>query len=640
MMKLSHKHKRALARILLSGALLLAAGLLYAFGVLPDRWFVAVPVFLVPYLIVGWDVLRKSVANIGHGQFLDENFLMSVATVGAFVIAEYPEAVFVMLFYQVGELFQSIAVGKSRDSIAALLSIRPDEATVERGGGEVTLPPEEVAVGEILVVRPGEKIALDGVIETGNSQLDTSSLTGESLPRDVSAGAEVLSGCVNLTGLIRVRVTKLSEESTVSKILELVENSALVKSRAENAVTKFARWYTPLVVAGAVLLAVIPSVITGDWQRWLRSALIFLVVSCPCALVISVPLSYFGGLGCASRHGILVKGANRLELLANAETVAFDKTGTLTEGRFRVTGVWTNGLTREELLRLAAAAETYSNHPIAQSLREAAGGADLPAVTDVTEIAGGGVRALLDGKTLTVGNAALTGAQPFPDAEGIGTDVYVTLDGETLGMIRIADTVKSSAKDAIRELRALGVRRTVMLTGDRAETADYYAREVAIGEVHAELLPADKVAEVETLLGETHGTLLFVGDGVNDAPVLARADVGIAMGALGSDAAIEAADLVLTDDKPEKIAFAIRLARVTKRIVTENIWFALSVKAVCLILSAFGYSNLWAASFADVGVAVLAILNAMRTLRMKDSGEKNGETAQKTSEPLDKAGNS
>ncbi len=631
--KLSGKQRRMLWRILISAALLVLVQVLRTLEILPDVWYWALPAFLVPYFLIGWDVLKKAVLNIAHGQLLDENFLMCIATVGALVIAEYPEAVFVMLFYQVGELFQSIAVERSRKSIAALMDIRPDEAHVERNGTEVVVSPDAVEVGEIIVVRPGEKIPLDGVITEGKSELNTLSLTGEAAPRDVTEGDEVISGCVNVSGLLRVRVTKPFGESTVSKILELVENSALVKSKTENAITKFAHIYTPAVVAGAALLAIVPSLITGDWQRWVYSALIFLVVSCPCALVISVPLSYFGGLGAASKSGILIKGANYLEALVSTDTVAFDKTGTLTQGCFRVTAVHPEGISEAELLTLAAAAEQYSNHPIALSLREAAGrsssvGADgqdtsdaapvaanpLPSPDAVEELPGLGVRAEVNGRQIFVGNARLMEREGLscrvPD--GVGTVVYVAEKERYLGSILISDLLKPTAKEAIAELKACGVRRLVMLTGDREEAAAGTARELGLTEYRSGLLPGDKVAEMEALLREKRGVLAFVGDGVNDAPVLARADVGIAMGALGSDAAIEAADVVLMDDNPQGLVRAIRIARHTKTIVWQNIWFALGIKLLFLVLSTVGWTNMWAATFADVGVAVIAILNAMR----------------------------
>ncbi|MBQ7348209.1 MAG: cadmium-translocating P-type ATPase [Clostridia bacterium] len=619
---MTKKQKKELGRILVAGALLLLIGGLALGGVLPGVWYVRLPLFLIPYFLVGWDVLRSAILNVAHGQLLDENFLMAIATVGALVLGEYAEAVFVMLFYQVGELFQSVAVGKSRRSIAALMDIRPDMARVLRDGEEITVDPEEVGVGEILVVRPGEKIPLDAVVTEGRSELNTVSLTGEALPRAVAVGDAVISGCVNVSGLLHLRVTKEFGESTVSKILELVENSSLVKSKAENAVTKFAHWYTPAVVVGAVLLALIPSLITGDWQRWLETALIFLVVSCPCALVISVPLSYFGGIGAASRQGVLVKGGNRLEMLADADTVVFDKTGTLTAGSFTVTAVHpADGVARADLLRLCYAAEGNSNHPIAQSLREACFAEEIEELTadDVAELPGFGVCATVGGKRLLVGNAPLMQKEgiAFSVPEEIGTVVYVAADGKPLGSIVISDTVKPDAKQAIEGLRVCGVRRTVMLTGDREESARAVANALQIDEYRAELLPADKVASVETLFADKRGSLVFVGDGVNDAPVLARADVGIAMGALGSDAAIEAADVVLMDDCPSKITAAIRISRFTRRIVHQNIAFALIIKAMFLILGIFGMTNMWAATFADVGVAVIAILNAMRTLKCK-----------------------
>ncbi len=622
-MKFSKAQKRTLARILAAGAMLALLGALAVCGVLPDLWYIRLPLFLIPYALVGYDVLCKAFSGIAHGQLLDENFLMAIATVGALVINEYPEAVFVMLFYQVGELFQSIAVGKSRRSIAELMDIRPDEARVERGGAEVTVSPDEVAVGEVIVVRPGERIPLDAVVLEGNGSLNTLSLTGEALPREVGVGDEVLSGCVSIDGLLRLCVQKPYAESTVSKILELVENSTLVKSKAENAVTKFAHWYTPAVVIAAVLLAVVPSLLLGNWQRWLQSALIFLVVSCPCALVISVPLSYFGGLGCASRHGILVKGANRLEMLAAANTVVFDKTGTLTEGSFYVREtVPLRAEVRGELLRLCAAAEQYSNHPIARSLCRAftsEADAQLPHA-EVQELAGYGVSAVIEGKRVLVGNGKLMQKENIshPAPQAVGTVVHVAANGEYLGHLVISDAVKPSAKKTVESLHRLGVRHTVMLTGDRTESAREVKEMLGIGACHAQLLPADKVRIVEELLAKKEGALVFVGDGVNDAPVLARADVGIAMGALGSDAAIEAADAVLMDDDPAKIATAVRISRFTRRIVWQNIIFALSVKALFLLLSAFGLTNMWAATFADVGVAVLAILNAMRTLRYRE----------------------
>ena len=613
---LTRKQTNHLFRILGAGVLLLLDVILLKTGVLPkDRWYVTVPVFLVPYLLVGWDVLWAAIRNVANGQLLDEHFLMMIATIGAFVLGEYPEAVFVMLFYQVGELFQNIAVGRSRKSIAALMDIRPDVAVVERDGAEVTVSPDEVQIGEVIVVRPGEKIPLDGSILEGESELNTVSLTGESALREVAAGDSVISGCVNVSGLLRVKVEKPFGESTVSKILELVENSELVKSKTENTVTRFARIYTPSVVAGAVLLALIPSFVTGDWARWINTALIFLVVSCPCALVISVPLSYFGGLGAASRRGVLIKGSNHLEALANLKIAVFDKTGTLTKGTFAVSAVHPEGMAEAELLRLAAAAEQYSNHPIAQSLREAAT-AELPAATDVEELAGYGVGATVEGHRMLVGNRRLMEKEgiAFTVPAGLGTVILVACDGSFAGSVLISDVIKPEAAEALAELRRNGVDRQVMLSGDRREVAMDVAKKLNIDECHAELLPGDKAELVGKMLAEkTSGTLAFVGDGVNDAPVLARADVGIAMGALGSDAAIEAADVVLMDDDPRGIAQAVKIARRTRVIVWENISLALVVKLGFMALSVFNLVGMWAATFADVGVAIIAILNAMRT---------------------------
>ncbi|MBQ9806433.1 MAG: cadmium-translocating P-type ATPase [Clostridia bacterium] len=619
---MTKRQKRDLVRILVSGALLAILGGLSLLGWMPKLWYLSLVLFLIPYFTVGWDVLKKAALNIAHGQLLDENFLMAIATIGALVLGEYAEAVFVMLFYQVGELFQSIAVGKSRASIASLMDIRPDVARVLRDGEGVEVDPFEVAVDEIIEIRPGEKIPLDGVVTEGSSDLNTLSLTGESAPRSVGVGDEVLSGCVNMRGLLHVRVTKPFEESTVSKILELVENSSLVKSKAENAVTKFAHWYTPLVVAGAVLLAVIPSLVWGDWQRWLETALIFLVVSCPCALVISVPLSYFGGLGAASRRGVLIKGGNYLEMLAKVDTVVFDKTGTLTEGSFRVTEIFpADGIDKHDLLSAALVAESYSNHPIARSVRASCEEAGiLPIFADTAEEQSGlGVCAEKDGHCFLAGNAALMRDRKiaFSECASLGSVIYVARDGEYLGCIVISDSLKSTSRNAINDLKRLGVKRTVLLSGDREEIARSVSETLQMDDYRAELLPADKVREVEALLSKKDGTLAFAGDGVNDAPVLARADVGIAMGALGSDAAIEAADVVLMDDDPQKIATALRLARFTRRIVIQNIVFALGIKLGFLALSVFGLTNMWAATFADVGVAVIAILNAMRTLRFK-----------------------
>ena len=620
--QLTKKQKRKLCRIILSALLLVGAVLLQRMPFFPSGVLWSILLFLVPYLPVGFDVLKKSIENVLHGQLLDENFLMSIATVGAFCIGEYPEAVFVMLFYQVGELFEGIAVGRSRKSISALMNICPDSACVLRGGEEVTVSPDEVAVGELIVIRPGERIPLDGLVESGQSQLDTRSLTGESVPRTVETGDSVISGFVNLDGLLYVRVEKVYGESTVSRILELVEHSSTVKSKTENQITSFARWYTPSVVISALLLAVIPSVITGNWVGWLRTALIFLVVSCPCALVISVPLSYFGGLGCASKHGILIKGANYMDALAKADTVVFDKTGTLTVGSFGVTQICPEQDGQQALLlRYGAAAEQFSTHPIATSVCRAYAKTNgtLPTATEVQEIAGQGVCATVEGKRIAVGNHRLMNALGISVQEdkAEGTCVYVAADGAYIGRILLSDVLKERAREAQDALLSCGVRRRELLTGDCEEAARSVALALHMDGYSAQLLPADKVERVEQLLAEKQGSLVFVGDGINDAPVLARADVGIAMGALGSDAAIEAADVVLTDDKPEKIATAISIAKFTVRIAKQNIWFALTVKALFLVLSVFHLTNLWAATFADVGVSVIAILNAMRTLNAR-----------------------
>lgn len=611
---MSRKQKKNLYRIIAAAVLLVVCALL------PLKGWARFACFLVPYLFIGYDVLWDAVSSIFRGQLFDENFLMAFATVGAFAIGQYPEAVFVMLFYQIGALFESIAVGRSRKSISGLMDIRPDYANIEENGELRQADPDEVSVGTVIVVKPGEKVPIDGVVLEGSSSLNTTALTGESLPRDVSAGDAVVSGCINLSGLLRIRTTKAFGESTVSKILELVENSAASKSRSENFITRFAHWYTPIVVGAAVLLGVIPPLFVGNWSSWIHRALIFLVVSCPCALVISVPLTFFGGIGGASKKGILVKGSNYMDALTHAETVVFDKTGTLTKGSFTVTAVHPSGCTEAELLETAALAEAYSDHPISQSLREAYGKpVDKSRVSGAGEQAGHGVGALVDGKKVLAGNAALmTAAGVVPaETDEVGTVVHVARDGQYLGCIVISDEVKDGAADAIRELKALGVRRTVMLTGDRREVGEKVAAELGIGEVFAELLPGDKVKKVEELLGQTSpkGKLVFVGDGINDAPVLTRADIGVAMGALGSDAAIEAADIVLMDDKPQKIALALRIARRTRKIVTQNIVFALAVKFAVLVLAAIGVANMWEAAFADVGVCVIAVLNAMRALK-------------------------
>ncbi len=580
--------------------------------------------YLLAYLIIGWDILWKAVRNIGHGQVFDENFLMCVATVGALVLGEYSEAVGVMLFYQVGELFQNYAVGKSRKSIAQLMDIRPDVANVERDGQILAVDPDEVAVGEVIVIRPGEKIPLDGVVIEGGSSLNTAALTGESAPRDVAVGGELLSGCVNITGLLKARVTREFGQSTVAKILDLVENASSKKAQAENFITRFARYYTPAVVFAALALAVLPSLFTGDWAVWVHRALTFLVISCPCALVISIPLSFFGGIGGASAQGILVKGGNYLELLAKTETVVFDKTGTLTQGVFEVSALNpAPGVTEHELLEAAALAERHSGHPIAQSLRRALGGdVDPDRVTDVQEIPGHGVSALVDGNRVLAGNEKLMRREgvAFRPCGDVGTIVHVARDGNYLGCAVIADQVKPTAPAAIRSLKQRGIR-TVMLTGDSQTVGEAVAAQLGLDEVHAQLLPADKVNRLEDLLGRksAKGVLAYVGDGVNDAPVLSRADVGIAMGAMGSDAAIEAADVVLMDDDPAKLSCAMDIAHKCLRIVKQNIGFALGVKGLCLILGAFGMASMWEAVFADVGVAVIAILNATRMLKTNAS---------------------
>ena len=579
--------------------------------------------YLIPYLIVGWDTLKEAAEGLLHGEALSEDFLMSAATLGALGIGflpgaetQFPEAVFVMLFFQVGELFEEMAEGRSRKSIEHLMDIRPDTANVERGGKLETVRPEEVAVGEIILVRPGEKVPMDGVVLEGDSSLDTVALTGESVPRSIHEGDEILSGCVNLSGVVRVKTTKAFGESTASKILELVENAASAKSKSESFITRFARIYTPIVVGLAVLVAVIPGIITGEWATWIYRGLMFLVVSCPCALVISVPLTFFGGLGGASRKGILIKGSNLLDKLAKVKTVVFDKTGTLTEGVFEVTAVHPEVIDQTELLHLAAHVERHSTHPIAMALRNAyPNEADDCSVEGIEETAGHGIIATVNGKKVAVGNSKLMdklGAAWHP-CHHSGTIIHVAIDGEYAGHIVISDRVKADAAEGIAALKAAGIGKTVMLTGDQESVAAAVAKTLKVDEFHAQFLPADKVTEVEKLL--SHGTLAFVGDGINDAPVLTRADVGIAMGALGSDAAIKAADVVLMDDKPSKIALAVRIARRTIRIAKENIWLAIGIKVAVLVLAALGLATMWMAVFADVGVTVLAVLNAMRALR-------------------------
>lgn len=608
---MSRKQKRALARILV------AAALTITFALLPLTGIWRFIVFVVPYLISGYDVLLSAVRSILRGQVFNEKFLMSIATVGAFSIGEYAEAAGVMIFYQIGELFQSIAVGKSRKSIAQLMDIRPDYAVVVRNGVETTVDPSEVALGETIVVRPGERIPLDGEITDGKTSVNTSALTGESLPVDKCAGDKVISGSINLSGVIRVRVESVFAESTVQKILELVENASEKKAHVEGFITRFARWYTPCVVVGAVLLAFIPPLFFhGVWVEWVRRALIFLMVSCPCALVVSVPLSFFGGIGGASREGILIKGANDLETLAGIDTVVFDKTGTLTKGSFAVTAIHPTGITEAELLDIAAAAESYSTHPVGESIVAAhKGHIDTSCIASVTEIAGHGLCAAISGRTFYVGNGALMeqAGAAWHECHQTGTIIHIAENDTYLGHIVISDEVKPDAAETIRSLRKLGIKRTVMLTGDAPAVAAKVAEETGVDEFYASLLPADKVSRVESLLANG-ARLAFVGDGINDAPVLTRADVGVAMGALGSDAAIESADVVLMDDKPSKLPLAIAIARRTVRIVRENITFALAVKIGILVLTAFGLTNVWIAMFGDVGVLVIAILNAIRAM--------------------------
>ena len=618
---MTKKQKKTLRRILLAAVLSLCVFLVTVFLELP--WFLQLALWLVPYLVIGHDVLKKAVLGIKNGEVFDENFLMAIATVGAMACGEYGEGVAVMLFYQVGELFQSYAVGKSRRSIAALMDIRPDSANLEGGDGSLsTVDPEEVAVGSVIVVRPGEKVPIDGRVLSGESSLNTAALTGESRPRTVRPGEEVISGCVNGDGLLRIETTKPYGESTVAKILELVENSSLKKAKVENFITKFARYYTPAVCFAALALAVLPPlVLGGGWVTWLMRALTFLVISCPCAVVISIPLTFFGGIGGASRCGILVKGGNYLEALAHTGVAVFDKTGTLTKGVFAVTRLSpAPGVAEKDLLHTAALAESYSSHPISKSLREAAPDASGE-VCDVQEIAGHGVKALVNGRTVLAGNARLMeqSGVAFTPAEGAGTVVYVARDGTFLGTVLISDEEKPTARKAIAALKAQGVR-TVMLTGDAPAVAEKVAEGLGLDEVHAGLLPADKVEWVETLLNSKPAgkNLTFVGDGINDAPVLMRADVGIAMGALGSDAAIEAADVVLMDDDPAKLVTAMSIARKCMAIAYENIVFALVIKALFLLLGALGIANMWWAVFADVGVMVLAVLNATRMLQTKE----------------------
>ncbi len=614
---MTKKQKHLLARIIVAAVLFAAGGLLHLEG------WAELGVYLICYAVIGWDIVWKAITNILHGQVFDENFLMTIATVGALILGEHSEGVAVMLFYQVGEWFQSYAVSKSRRSITSLMDIRPDYANIEKDGKLIQVDPEDVKIGDTIIVKPGERVPLDGKIIKGSSTLDTSALTGESMPREVEAGMEVISGCINQTGILTIQTTKEFGESTVAKILDLVENASDKKGRMENFITRFARYYTPVVVFAALALAVLPPLVTGQaFSIWIYRALTFLVISCPCALVISIPLSFFGGIGGASKIGVLVKGSNYLEALAYTETVVFDKTGTLTKGSFAVTEIQANGMTDEELLELAAYAEDYSNHPISLSIQKAYGKKiDNSRITDVQEIAGHGVQAVIDGMTVLAGNAKLMEREhiPYTASNAIGTVVYVAFDGRYAGCIVIADEIKADAPAAIKTLKAAGIRQTVMLTGDADAVGQDVARRLGLDRAYTELLPADKVDRVEELLAQKSdkGMLAFVGDGINDAPVLARADVGIAMGALGSDAAIEAADVVLMTDEPSKIAAIMQIARKTIRISNENIVFALGVKFLVLILGAVGRANMWAAVFADVGVSVIAILNAIRAMRVK-----------------------
>lgn len=617
---MTKKQKKQLARIVSAAVLFLLA------AALPLSPAVEMSAFLLCYALIGWDIVWKAVTNILHGQVFDENFLMTVATVGALCLNEYSEGVAVMLFYQVGEWFQSYAVNKSRRSISSLMDIRPDSANVIRSGGMIKqVDPEEVQIGETIVVRAGERVPLDGVIIEGSSSLDTSALTGESLPREVAAGEEVISGCINQSGTLQVRVSKIYGESTVAKILDLVENASSKKSKSEAFITRFARYYTPLVVIAAVILAVLPPLISGQsFAIWIERALTFLVISCPCALVISVPLSFFGGIGGASKCGVLIKGSNYLEALAKTETVVFDKTGTLTKGAFAVSGLYPQGVSEERLVELAAYAEKDSTHPISRSIRDFYGKAiDGSRIKNIKEIAGFGLQAELDGKVVLAGNAKLMREQniAFAPVEEPGTIIYVAESGRYAGAILIEDELKADALAAVKDLKASGVKKAVMLTGDAKAVGQKVAAKLQLDSAYTELLPADKVAYMEQLLSETSekGKLTFVGDGINDAPVLARADIGIAMGGLGSDAAIEAADVVIMTDEPSKIATAMRISRKTLRIVHQNIVFALGVKALVLALGAVGIATMWAAVFADVGVTVIAILNAIRALRVPKS---------------------
>ena len=621
---MNKKQKKMLIRIIVAAALIVVLSLL------PVEGWLQFVLFMVPYLVIGYDILKKAWKGICNKQVFDENFLMAVATIGAILLGDYKEGVAVMLFYQIGELFQSYAVGKSRRNISDLMDIRPDYANVERDGKLEQVDPDEVAIGTTIVVQPGEKVPIDGIVTEGKSSLNTSALTGESLPRDVSEGEEVISGCINMTGVLRIRTTKEFGESTVAKVLELVENSSSRKSRSENFISKFARIYTPAVCYGALALAILPPLVrmifmglSPEWGDWIYRALTFLVISCPCALVISIPLSFFAGIGGASKEGVLVKGSNYLETLSQAKYVVFDKTGTMTQGVFEVNGVHHSSMDDAKLIEYAALAESASSHPISKSLQKAYGKAiDRSRVSDIEEISGNGVTAVVDGVKVAAGNGKLMtrlGIE-YRECHHVGTVVHIAVNGEYAGHILISDMIKPHAKEAIRDLKHAGIKKTVMLTGDMKKVADQVAQELGIDEVHSELLPADKVTQVERLLDEKkeNEKLAFVGDGINDAPVLSRADIGIAMGAMGSDAAIEAADVVLMDDDPQKIAKAIKISRKCIRIVYENIYFAIGIKLICLALGALGIANMWMAIFADVGVMIIAVLNAIRALFVKN----------------------
>ena len=619
---MSSKQKKTLIRIIVSFVIFVPLFVLEHLGVfdkLPDEWLLG-GIYLVPYIIIGYDIIIKAARNISHGQVFDENFLMMIATFGAFGGKEFEEAVAVMLFYQVGELFQGYAVGKSRQSISEMMDICPEYANIEENGELKQVDPDDVEIGSIIVIKPGEKVPLDGVIIEGNSMLDTAALTGESVPRSAKAGDEIVSGCVNGSGTLKVKTTKAFEDSTVAKILELVENASSKKARVENFITRFAKYYTPVVTIAAVIIAIIPSIITGNWGDWITRACIFLVISCPCALVISVPLGFFSGIGSASRIGVLVKGSNFLEAVAEVTTIVMDKTGTLTKGEFKVSEIVPSGISEERLLEIAAYGESFSTHPIAASIKEAYDNKiDTDRIKDVKEISGHGVELLFDGKETLVGNGKLLKSHniSYEEHKSGGTVVYVAYDNTFVGAIVISDTIKDGAKEAVADMKKVGVKNVVMLTGDRQKAAEEVAGELGIDTVYSELLPSDKVQKVEELLASKTGKekVAFVGDGINDAPVLTRADVGIAMGSMGSDAAIEAADIVLMDDDVRKIASTVKIARKTLGVVKQNIVFALGVKLIVLILGALGVANMWEAVFADVGVSVIAILNSMRVLK-------------------------